>query len=94
MVYTADDKTQGAPHHLTLDERKKLTLTGVTEVESFDENTIVLKTTRGGLIIRGEGLHLQALSLDGGQVSVDGTITALAYEAPRAEGGFFSRLLR
>ena len=43
-------------------------------------------------IPRGQDLHLKTLSLDGGQVAVDGTVTALIYEEPRREGGFFSRL--
>ncbi len=80
------------PHKLSLEERKKLTVSGVTEVVSFDEAAVVLKTGRGTLLVRGEGLHLKTLSLDGGQVAVDGTITALIYEEPRREGGFFSRL--
>ena len=55
-----------APHQLQLDSRARLHMTGVIEVESFDESTIVLTTTRGTLIVRGEGLHLQLLRLDGG----------------------------
>ena len=62
------------PHRLTLDARSRLSMTGVLEVESFDENAIVLATTRGTLIVRGTGLHLQMLSLEGGQVGVDGSI--------------------
>lgn len=56
-----------APHQLQLDSRARLHMTGVIEVESFDESTIVLTTTRGTLIVRGEGLHLQLLRLDGGR---------------------------
>ena len=80
------------PHRLTLDARSRLSMTGVTEVESFDENTIVLATTRGTLIVRGTGLHLQMLSLEGGQVSVDGSGESLSYEDPVPAGGFFARL--
>lgn len=80
------------PHRLTLDARSRLNMTGVTEVESFDENTIVLATTRGTLIVRGTGLHLQMLSLEGGQVSVDGSVDSLSYEDPVPAGGFFARL--
>ncbi|MDO4845753.1 MAG: sporulation protein YabP [Oscillospiraceae bacterium] len=82
-----------APHRLTLDGRRRLSLDGVRDVESFDENTIVLHTARGTLVIRGEGLQLQSLSLEGGQVAVDGTVDALIYEdAERNEGGFLRRL--
>ncbi len=75
------------PHKLTLSERKNLTLTGATEVVSFDENAVVLKTTLGTLSIHGRQLQLKNLSLDGGQVAVDGVISALIYEEPRPAGG-------
>ncbi|MCI6730243.1 MAG: sporulation protein YabP [Candidatus Faecousia sp.] len=87
-----EERSMQLPHRLSLEERKKLTVAGVTEVVSFDETAVVLKTGRGTLLVRGEGLHLKTLSLDGGQVAVDGTVTALIYEEPRREGGFFSRL--
>lgn len=80
------------PHNLTLDARSRLSMTGVLEVESFDENIIVLATTRGTLLVRGTGLHLQMLSLEGGQVRVDGTVDSLSYEDPSPAGGFFARL--
>ena len=60
------------PHRLTLDSRSRLSVTGVLEVESFDETEILLTSTRGPLSIRGQGLRLQQLSIDGGQVLVDG----------------------
>ena len=81
-----------SPTSFELDERKKLTVSGVGEVVSFEENAVVLRTSRGTLLVRGQDLHLKTLSLDGGQVAVDGTVTALIYEEPRREGGFFSRL--
>ena len=81
------------PHKLTLDGREKLTMDGVKDIESFDETMVVLETVRGTLIVHGEGLHLQMLSLDGGQVAVDGLIDALTYEESRRKGGLFSRLL-
>lgn len=70
------------PHRLSLTERKNLTMSGATEVLRFDEGTVVLKTTLGLLSVHGEGLQLKNLSLEGGQVAVDGTITALIYESP------------
>lgn len=93
MAYGYEEKALENPHKMTLDGRDRLTLTGVTEVESFDESMIVLETTRGTLVIRGEGLHLQLLSLDGGQVHVDGTVDSMTYEdSAREAGGFFARL--
>ncbi len=75
------------PHKLTLNERKTLTMTGATEVVSFDENAVVLKTTLGMLTIHGRQLQLKNLSLEGGQVAVEGVISALIYQEPRPAGG-------
>ena len=74
------------PHKLSLNERKELTMTGVTEVVSFEENAVVLRTALGTLIVQGSGLQLKTLSLEGGQVAVDGNISALIYEEPRLGG--------
>ena len=74
------------PHKLSLNERKELTMTGVTEVVSFEENAVVLRTALGTLIVQGSGLQLKTLSLEGGQVAVDGSISALIYEEPRLGG--------
>ena len=90
----ANGSVQALPHELRLDNRAKLSVSGVSEVESFDEAAVVLHTTRGVLIIRGEALHLQTLSIDGGQVAVSGTINALSYEEPQKTGGFLRRLFR
>ncbi len=81
-------------HKLTLNERKKLTMTGVSEVVSFDDTSVVLKTGMGVLTVHGENLQLKNLSAEGGQVAVDGKITALVYEEPRAERGWLQRMLR
>ena len=80
------------PHKLQLSERKVLTMTGVTEVVSFDENAVVLQTSLGMLIVQGQQLSLKNLSLGGGQVAVEGSISALAYEEPRQSG--WRRLFR
>ncbi|HIT02661.1 MAG TPA: sporulation protein YabP [Firmicutes bacterium] len=86
----------GAPHHVTLEERRSLTVSGVEDVERFDESTIVLSTSRGTMVVSGENLHIEKLSLDGGDLKVEGEIDAITYEDDQAggRGGFFSRLLR
>ena len=93
VAYGYEEKALELPHKLTLDGRNRLTMTGITEVESFDESMVVLHTTRGDLIVKGQGLHLQLLSLDGGQVHVDGTVDSMTYENEvREAGSFFARL--
>lgn len=83
---------QNLPHNLTLNERKKLTLTGATDVVSFDESCVVIRTPLGTLVVQGQELQLK--TLDGGNVSVEGQIAALTYEENRSAGGWFSRLIR
>ena len=87
----AEERT-GLPHKLVLNERKSLTMTGVTEVVSFEEDGVILKTALGTLVIHGRGLKLRTLSPEGGQVEVTGTVTALSYEEPRQSGGWARRL--
>jgi sporulation protein YabP len=89
----AEERMQ-LPHKLTLNERKSLTMTGVTEVVSFDEGAVILKTGLGTLVVQGKDLQLKTLSLDGGQVAVDGQVSALIYEENRSGGGLLSRLFR
>lgn len=55
-------------HRIVLSDRQHLAVSGVEGVESFDEATIVLTTSEGSLIVRGEGLHIEKLSLDGGDL--------------------------
>lgn len=82
-------------HRLELDGRESLTVSGVEDVERFDENTIVLSTSRGAMVVAGENLHIEKLSLDGGDLKVDGDIDSVSYEEENvARGGFLSRLLR
>ncbi len=88
----AEERMQ-LPHKLTLNERRQLTMTGATEVVSFDENAVVLLTQLGKLTIHGKQLQLRQLQLEGGQVTVEGAISALIYEEPRENSGFFRRLV-
>lgn len=83
-----------APHRLVLEERNALSVTGVEEVERFDESEIVMATVRGALVIRGSGLHIEKLSLDGGELKVEGNVDSLTYEDEGSgeRMGFLARL--
>lgn len=83
------DKDIPLPHKLTLDERKKLTLTGAREVIHFDEELVELDTARGNLVIQGSELRLKCLSLEDGAVVIQGNISALLYDEPKQKRGFF-----
>ena len=81
------------PHRVSLEERNRLTMTGVTEVVSFDDTAVELRTTLGNLLVQGRDLQLKTLSLEGGQVEVSGSIASLSYEEPRQKSGWLERLL-
>ncbi len=80
-------------HNVTMKDRKMLTLTGVTEVVSFDDSAVVLTTGMGTLVIQGQQLQLKNLTLEGGQVAVEGSIDGLHYEQLRQQGGWLRRLM-
>ena len=94
MAYAFEDKTGADGQRIELTGRGALALTGVVDVESFDEQTVVLKTALGTLVVRGEGLHLGMLSPEGGRASVDGRVDSLVFEDDAPAGGFFARLFR
>ena len=82
------------PHRVVLEDRSRLTVSGVEDVERFDEGCIVMSTCEGTLIVTGQGLHIGKLSLDGGELHVDGRIEALTYEEQQApRGSWLTRLL-
>ena len=82
-----------AGHRLELVGRERLTVSGVEDVERFDESGIVMSTSAGVLVVTGEDLHIGKLSLDGGELHVDGRIDSVTYEeGGREQGGFLRRL--
>ena len=85
-----------AAHRIVLDGRERLSLTGVLDVDSYDERTINTKTSKGLLTVEGDGLHVMRLSLEDGILEIEGLIGALYYsETQKKEtGGFLSRLFR
>ena len=84
------------PHGLTLEGRQKAVVTGVEEVDSFNEQMVVLATTAGTLTLLGEHLHVSRLNLEDGQLLVEGEIAALEYDDRTRPGrsSLFSRLFR
>lgn len=94
MAYE-NERLQGGAHRITLEERERLSVSGVEEVESFDDATIVMATSKGTLVVRGSGLHIEQLSLNGGDLLVDGFVESLTYEDEGGErGGLLARLFR
>ena len=82
-------------HTLVLEERKHLTLSGVKDVESFDEQNIIAVTSLGEITVSGQGLKINRFSTEVGELAIDGEISGINYsdDAP-VQGGFFSRIFR
>lgn len=82
-------------HSIIAENRKNITVTGVSEVLSFDENTVITVTSMGELTVKGEKLHIAGFNRDSGDLSVDGTVSAFAYTDERKSGGsVFGRIFK
>ena len=83
------------PHLLTVSERNSLSVSGVCDVGTFDETAVVVETVQGRLTVKGRGLRVTRISLETGDLSLEGTVDAMLYEDSRARaGGLFGRLFR
>ena len=92
MAFEEKNRAAVKPHHVIMEDRSRLSVTGVEDVISFDETEIAARTAQGNLIIRGTGLHIGKLTLDSGEMSVDGQVRELCYEEAAAVGGFWAKL--
>ncbi len=94
-MITDEKSIHKLPHNIIMEDRKKLSVSGVTDIDSFDEQTIIATTDLGELTIRGWNLHITRLNLEQSELMVDGDISSLTYTdvRPKAQG-FFSKVLR
>lgn len=91
----ADDKKGGIPHNLILEGRQSLSVTGVTDIDSFDEQMVVLYTELGELTIKGQNLHINRIDVEAGDLSLEGEIYSVQYDDSLPNrGGLFSKLFR
>ena len=89
-----ENKLQGGKNHkVVINNRNLVALTGINDVMSFDANEILLDTVQGMLMIRGEELHVNRLSLEQGEVDVDGRVESFAYAEENAYGKNGSSIL-
>lgn len=84
---------QAQPHSLILEDRNRLTLTGVRRVIRCDAESAAIETGRGILRLSGAQLSVISLDLDAGEVRLTGRIDAMEYTAERTPGGLLHRLL-
>ncbi len=81
-------------HGVILENRKQISLSGVSECIGFDEETIQLNTKLGKLTIKGSGLHIQNYNTDTGELSAEGKIHAIVYTASDNQKSFFGKIFR
>lgn len=92
---TDEKKMVKLPHSVVMEDRRKLSVSGVTDIDSFDEQTIIAMTDLGELTIRGWNLHITRLNLEQTELLVDGEISSLTYTDTRPQAkGFFAKVLR
>lgn len=90
-----DKRIMQMPHQLILQDRRVLTISGVSDVDSFDEMTVVVYTDHGELTVKGEGLHINRLNVETGELTLEGMIQSLTYtDIVSRTGGFFGRLFK
>ena len=90
-----DKKTTRAQHNIIMENRRQLTITGVMDIDSFDENSVILFTDLGELTIKGQSLHINRIDVDTGDLLMEGEIEQLYYtDNQQQKGSFFSKLFR
>ncbi len=92
MSYEQSRSEVQRSHTLSMENRDKLSLTGVEDVSGFDESLVVLTTSMGELTVRGEGLHIERIDLDSGQLEVRGKVQELSYDERAPKSTLWSRL--
>ena len=83
-----------AVNNVILEQRKRLNMSGVKEVKTFDEETVVLDTVSGMLTIKGENLSIGSFSATSGELVAEGRIIALVYSDTDRDKGMLRRLLK
>lgn len=81
-----------AQHILTLTDRSELSVTGIKDVDAFNDQEIVVVCDTGELLIKGEGLHIGELSVDTGILTVSGKISSLSYNEKISRASVLKRL--
>ena len=81
-------------HDIVIENRQKLTASGIQTVDSYEDDCIVAQSECGEIVIKGHDLKISRLSVETGDMSVEGGIDSVSYNAPKISGGFFSRVFR
>lgn len=93
-----EEKRAASKHSVTMDKKERVMITGVLDVLSFDEDTVIADTEMGVVILKGINLHVNKLNLDTGDLGVDGDIISLTYEEAsqysKGKASFLGKLFR
>lgn len=82
-------------HNITLKDRSKLTISGIEHIYSFSDKRVEVRTSAGEMVIDGENLDMNKLSLDENVISVEGTINSIVYSKERKpQESFIKRLFK
>ena len=73
------DKTTQANHNVIMENRRTVSISGVTDVDNFDDKTILIYTQMGELAVHGKNLHVNSMSVETGEMTLDGDIYSLVY---------------
>lgn len=92
----SDEKKAKTAHNIIMENRKSLFISGVTDVDNFDEKTILLYTEMGELTVHGHDLHVNSVSVETGEMNIEGDIWALNYGDRDRKGpiSFLGKLFR
>ena len=81
-------------HSLILKDRSSLSMTGVVDVDSFNDQNVIAYTDMGELTVTGTDLHISKVNLDSGDLSLEGNISGLIYSDKKKETGIFAKLYK
>lgn len=87
-----ENSTVPMPHSISLTEREKMSISGVLDVSGFDDSIVILSTSQGELTVRGEGLHIDRIDLETGQLEVQGRVQELRYDESAPSRSVWTRL--
>lgn len=93
MLKMAENASK-APNVVMLENRSSLTVSGVNDVDSFDERSVVAYTDYGQLTVQGENLNIKRLSVETGDLTIEGSVSALIYTENRPRENIFKRIFR
>lgn len=94
-----EEKKSALKHKILIEQREKLSVTGVTDVISFDEDCVVCESEQGVIVFKGVNLHVNNLNVDSGELNIEGEIDSVTYEDTvrgdrKGKNSFFGKIFK